>query len=228
MKFFRLLGISSHPTTLVVAGLLAAAGALSAADAPTDSAPPPPPPPPPPSSGSWYVFSPPKDGEVLSLSLREKLLAVIKTFLDRTNSDQLPHLKDAPNPFFPKLPPAPVASAAPASTAASSSTPAAPARLSIADQLQQVADQLKPSGPLIAGQNRLIILSSGGTLAVGQTILVTFPGESVPVGILLQDVSADTFTLKSGNTSKAFPYVAKESASHSNSPTTTPETKSRN
>lgn len=225
MNFVRMPKISLRPAMLVVAGLFAATVALSAADAPTDSAPPPAPAPAPPANGSWFVFSPPKDGVVLTPPMREKLFAAIKNFLDRSNAEQLAHLKNSPNPFFPKLPPQATTPAT--NNSSSAPAPAPPSQLSFAEKLQQVADQLKPSGALIGGQSRLIIFANGDTLSVGQAIHVTFPGDSAPTEILLQGVSSDNFTLKLGDTAKTFPYVAKDAVSHSNSTTTTPEPKSR-
>jgi len=209
--------------TLAAVGLLAYA-TLSAADSPTDSAPPPPPPAAPPAAGAWYVFSPPKEGVVLTPAMREKMLSAVKSFLDRSNPAQFAHVKEAANPFYPKLPPAP----APVVTTPGATAPAGPtavAQVSPADKLQQVADQLKPSGALIFGQNRLISVASGDTLSMGQTIQVTFPGDGSPTVILLQEVTSDSYSLKLGDTTKSFPYVAKEGVSHPNPPTSPPQPK---
>jgi len=218
MTFAHQLKHFFHLTAITLAGLLAMAVSLRAADAPTDAPAAPPPPPPPPAGGTWYIFSPPKDGVVLSPPMREKLLTAIKTILDRSNPEQFAYVKKSENPFYPKIVPPPAPTAATPGTAPSLVTPIP--QLSPADRLQQLADQLKPSGALIGGGSRLIFLASGDTLAGGQTIQVTFPGDSGPTVVILQEVLPDSFTLKMGDTVKTFPYVAKESVAHSNSSTT--------
>ncbi len=151
--------------------------------------------------------------------MREKLLTFIKGFFDRSNPEQVAHLKTVPNPFYPILPPVQEPAAAVGGSAATPAV-AAPTQISPVEKLQQVADQLKPTGALIGGQNRLIVFANGNTLAAGQAILVTFPGDSTPTTIVLQEVSSDSFTLKLGDTVKAFPYVAKGNNSRPSSPTT--------
>jgi hypothetical protein len=80
----------------LAAGLILGAR-LVAADAPADSA------------GTWYVFTPPKDGEVVAAGKRAKLLAIAKTFVDRDNPDLLAKLTTATNPFYLDLPSPPAA-----------------------------------------------------------------------------------------------------------------------
>jgi len=198
---------------LLVACGLAPLAPLRAADASADAPPAPAPAAAPAASGNWYVFSPPKEGVVLATPSREKLLALTKAFMARTSPSQLARVRDASNPFFPKLPP-PSESTGPTGP----STPAAPAipQVSPVEKLQQVADQIKPTGSLIGGQSRFIVFANGDTLAVGQSLHVNFPGENTPTEIILQDVSADSFTLKIGDNLKAFPYFAKENAQRSN------------
>jgi hypothetical protein len=211
MNFANLRTNFFRPAAFTAAGLLVAVLNLRAADLPADTAG---------AASAAAAFSPPKEGEVLSPAMRDKMLMMVKSVLDRTNAAQFAHVRDAPNPFAVNIPPPSEASA----SASAGTAPAAPSstpQLSSEDKLQQLADQLKPSGALIQGQNRLIIFANGDTLAVGQAIQVTFPGEPA-IGIVLQEVSADGFTLKLGDTSKAFPFIAKESASRPNPPSTAP------
>jgi len=216
MTIARQLKTVINPAAFALAGWLIGAIALRAADAPADAAAAPPPPPPPaPSTGTWYIFSPPKDGEVLMTPMREKLLTAVKSINDRSNAEQFNKVKNSPNPFYPKMAPPVEATAPAAGTAPSTAAPTATPQITPEDKLQQVADQLKPSGALIVGpNNRLISIASGDTLALGQSIQVTFPGDSGPTGVILQAVTADNFTLKLGDTTKTFPYYAKENVPH--------------
>jgi len=197
------------------------AGRVSAADAPADASATPAPAPAaaPAAGGSWFVFSPPKDGVVLPPAQREKLLTLSKSFLERDAPDMVAHLKAVPNPYYPKLAPPPEA------VTTNTTTNAAPVPVSVlqdGDKLQQVVDQLKPTGALIGGSNRLIIFSSGDTLGEGASIQVTFPGDAGPSAVTLQNVSSDSYTLKLRDTVKTFPYAAKSSSASRPPPSTTP------
>jgi len=144
---------------------------LVAADAPADGAPPAPAPAAPP-SGTWYVFSPPKEGEVVPIALRVKLLGVVKTFIERDNPVMLSKLTLVDNPFYLKLPPPAVAAT---STATGPAEPLTPPRLTDEDKLRQVATALKPTGLIEAGKVRIITFAARDPIQVGQSFPVPFP-----------------------------------------------------
>jgi hypothetical protein len=152
-----------------------------------------------------FTLSAPAEGEVLPAAMRERLLAAVTHSLDRANPGMKSRLMLAvANPFFKPLPPAPVAPPDDPS-AAMSKTPAAPVKLSDADKLSQLNDQLKPTGEVIIGQKHLISTPQG-SIAVGQSFTVTFPNEITPTSILVEAADEDTYTLKLNDTESPFQY----------------------
>jgi hypothetical protein len=161
------------------------------------------------------LLSAPKEGEVLSIADREKLLASVDKSLNRANPDLETRLKVADNPFVIKQPPPPV------NESATSAAPTAPVavRMSDADKLKEVADELHASGVL---GNYLI--SAFKPLQAGQYIDKVFTNETAPTRILLKSVSGTSYVLQLNGTQLSFEFFsqpisgATNNASSANSP----------
>lgn len=170
-------------------------------------------------AGTWYVFSPPKEGEVVTSALRVKLLTAAKTFVERDNPTLLAMLTSADNPFYLKLPPPPVATVSNSTTGASAE-PAGPPKLSDDDKLKQVADAVKPTGMVAAGNIRLVTFAKRDAVQVGQSFNVQFPNESTITTILVVDANDSSCVLKLGNATLSADYVSNASAAPAARPAT--------
>ena len=186
---------------LVGARLLAADAAAPAAPAATT----------PPPAGTWYVFSPPKEGEVVTSALRVKLLTATKTFVERDNPTLLAMLTSADNPFYLKLPPPPAATVSNAATG-TATEPAGPPKVTDDDKLKQVAAAVKPTGMVAAGNIRLVTFASHETVQVGQSFNVQFPNESTVTTIQVIDANDSSCVFKLGNATLSADYVSNASA----------------
>ncbi len=187
---------------------------LLAADVPTDAAAPAPAPgaPAAASAGTSSVFSPPKEGEVVALILRTKLLNVADTFIERDNPGLLAKLTTADDPFYAKLPPPPAAEVTPGTGAGSAATPPPPPKLTDADRLQQVAAAAMPTGLIEAANVRLVTFAKRDPVQVGQSFSVQFPDEAAPAMIQVVDADESSCVLKLGDTTLSAEYVANASA----------------
>jgi len=201
---------------LLVAG--AACSRLAAADEPAAPASGTPAPAP---AGSWFVFSPPKDDEVLPPQSRTKMLSLAKTFMERANPSLLDHLNAADNPFYAKAPPPPTPVAVNTTTSGPTpAEPAAPVQVTDEDKLKAIGEKLQPTGLLESGATRLVTLSGGGTLAVGQSFTATVPPENAVLNISLIDANDNECVLKLNSTTLSVSYVSKPvGGSHPPSPT---------
>jgi len=181
---------------------------LSAADEPAPAAPAAPAAAP---VGSWFVFSPPKDDEVLAPQSRIKLLALSKVFLERDKPDLLARLKTADNPFFGKAPPPPTPVASNTTNTGSTPTePAAPPKMSDEDKLKAVAEKLEPTGMIEGAGKRLVTLSGGGAIEVGQSFTATVPPDLTTVlTISIIDANENECVLKLNGTTLQASYVSK-------------------
>ncbi len=181
-------------------------------------------------TGTWYVFSPPKEDEVLDPQSRIKLLNLTKVFLERNKPDLLAHLNSAENPFFAKPPPPPPTPEVASTTTsnAASSEPAAPTKLSDEDRLKAIAEKLQPTGMIEGAQTRLVTLSSGGTIEVGQSFTANVPPDLTVLNITLVDANENECVLKLNSTTLPVSYVSKPiGASRSPSSNSPPQPKSR-
>jgi hypothetical protein len=200
-------------TAGVVAGVSLGARLL-AADAPTDAAAPAPAPGAPAagSSGTSSVFAPPKEGEVVAIVLRLKLLNVAKTFVQRDNPDLLARLTTADDPFYAKLPPPPAPEMAPGTTAAGNSATSAPPKLTDEDKLAQVAAAVIPTGVIETSNIRLVTFAKRDPVQVGQSFAVQFPNETAPSVIQVVDANDSSCVLKLGDTTLSADFVDNPSA----------------
>jgi len=183
-------------------------------------------------TGTWYIFSPPKEDEVLEPQLRVKLLTLAKVFLVRDKPEVLAHLNTAENPFYVKPPPPP--STPVANTNSSSSTPAepaAPTALSDEDKLKAVADKLQPTGMIEGAGKRLVTYAGlgGGTIEVGQSFTATVPPDlATLLNISIVDANENQCVLKLNNITLPVDYYSKPTgASHSPSSTSPSQSKGR-
>jgi len=178
--------------------------------------------------GTWFVFSPPKDEEVLAPTSRTKLLNLAKSFLVRDNPDLQSRLQKADNPFYVKQPPPPAPVAAGNSTSTSSVGPAQPVvqpKVTDEDRLQTFADKLQPTG-MIEGAGKSLVTYSGiggGTIEVGQPFTVTVPPDTTPVSVVIVDANETSCTLKLNSATLPVIYFAK-SAGASHPPSSTSPT----
>jgi len=221
MRAFFLRGAGCAAAALA-AGVLFCAPVL-AADSPTDAAAAPAPAaPPPPPAGTWFVFSPPKADVVLPSAMREKMLSVAKSTIDRSNPALLAKLQAADNPFYLKLV-APVETPSDSQSGNNSATPTPPPvpKLTDDDRLKLVAAQLKPSGILEGGGRRLVQTGSG-SIEVGKSFTVTFPNDAAPSEIQLIDATDSSCTLKLHDATLDVDYVSNASATPASRPAPAP------
>jgi hypothetical protein len=184
----------------LAAGLILGAR-LVAADAPADSA------------GTWYVFTPPKDGEVVAAGKRAKLLAIAKTFVDRDNPDLLAKLTTATNPFYLDLP-SPPAAAVVGNQGNNQNTPSAPpppTKLTDSDKLLQIAAAVKPTGMIEVGSIRLITFAARDPVQVGQSFPVQFPNESSQSEVEVVDCTDNSCVFKLGNATLSADFISNAS-----------------
>jgi hypothetical protein len=201
---------------LAVAGVVLAWGSLlRAADAPADGPAPAAAPAAAP-AGAGYVFSPPKEGEVVALAMRVKLLSVVKTIVERDNPALLAKLTSAENPFYLKLAPPPTPTSSSAATGPAEPPP--PPKLTDEDKLKQVAAALKPTGLIEAGSIRLVTFASRDAIQVGQSFPVPFPNESAPSVIQVIDANESSCLLKLGDTTYSADFVSNASATPASHP----------
>jgi hypothetical protein len=182
---------------------------LLAADAPADAAAAPATPATPP-AGTWYVFSPPKEGEVVSSVMRVKLLTVANSFTERDHPDLLTRLTATDDPFYLKLPPPPTPVAG--GTSAANAAPPPP-KLTDEDKLKQVADAVMPTGLIETASVRLVTFAHRDAVEVGQSFPVPFPNDPAPSVIQVIDANDTSCLLKLGNTTFSADFVSNTSAS---------------
>ncbi len=169
------------------------------------------------STGSaWNILPPPKEGEVLTMTSRVKMLNATKTFLDRSQPDLEKRLAVLDNPFYAKAapPPTPVAAAPTEATSTAPAQPVGPPKITDDDRLKTVSEGFRPTGMLEGNGVRVVQFagSGGGQLQVGQSFSATLKNEGITVTVQLVDANENSCVLKLNNATLTVDYFAKNSS----------------